>query len=228
VKSNLRNVDHAATSVILSTVRFRQNTFEGHTIGPVTSAIRTDRANRVVFGPDAATTGDNLIKTTGSVSLGKFIFENDTNNANTLNAVGNQWYVGGALTADSTTIRQRITKGTGVSGLVLVDHSSPKQTPSSPACSVPSGAWAGPAVAVDPEIESDVVDATLPAGIPDRTALQVAGPSPFRAGTDLQVDIAEAVRAATLRIYDVRGRLVRELVDQDVAPGRYRVHWDGP
>ena len=31
----------------------------------------------------------------------------------------------------------------------------------------------------------------------------------------------------TLRIFDLRGRLVRMLVDRDLSTGRYRFTWDG-
>jgi flagellar hook assembly protein FlgD len=37
---------------------------------------------------------------------------------------------------------------------------------------------------------------------------------------------AAAVRVR-LVIYDLRGRLVRTLIDEERGPGRYAVHWDG-
>jgi flagellar hook assembly protein FlgD len=35
------------------------------------------------------------------------------------------------------------------------------------------------------------------------------------------------VTRTTIKLYDVRGRLVRSLVDESVPPGRYQATWDG-
>jgi len=59
-----------------------------------------------------------------------------------------------------------------------------------------------------------------------RFALYPAGPSPFFTGTTLGFDLP---RPAPVRIavYDVRGRLVRVLIDRASRAGRHSVHWDG-
>jgi flagellar hook assembly protein FlgD len=48
--------------------------------------------------------------------------------------------------------------------------------------------------------------------------------------TNISFDIpgsAGASVATTIKIYDVSGRLVRELVKRAYSPGRYTVTWDG-
>jgi hypothetical protein len=51
-------------------------------------------------------------------------------------------------------------------------------------------------------------------------------PNPFTPSTRLAFDIAEH-GFATIGIFDVRGRLVRRLVEAPFAPGRYEQVWDG-
>jgi hypothetical protein len=51
-------------------------------------------------------------------------------------------------------------------------------------------------------------------------------PNPFNPRTTLHLEIYEA-GPARLDIYDLRGRLVAALLDEEVQPGRRRVDWDG-
>jgi len=51
-------------------------------------------------------------------------------------------------------------------------------------------------------------------------------PNPFNPTTTIGFDVADRVRA-TLRIYDVRGRQVRELMNESVPAGSHSVVWDG-
>jgi len=53
-----------------------------------------------------------------------------------------------------------------------------------------------------------------------------AAPNPFVSGTDIAYALPSATRAS-LRVYDVRGRLVRVLVDGTVPAGLHRARWDG-
>ncbi len=59
------------------------------------------------------------------------------------------------------------------------------------------------------------------------TRLYNASPNPFRDATAIQLDLAQATRGVSLRIYDIAGRVVRALDTDDVRSGRYRVTWDG-
>ncbi|MCK4546144.1 MAG: right-handed parallel beta-helix repeat-containing protein [Candidatus Eisenbacteria sp.] len=62
---------------------------------------------------------------------------------------------------------------------------------------------------------------------PTRLSLGENFPNPFNPGTTIGYDLPAPGGPVTLAIYDVRGRLVRTLVDQHVAPGRHEAYWDG-
>ncbi len=62
---------------------------------------------------------------------------------------------------------------------------------------------------------------------PRQTVLHQNVPNPFNPTTQIQFDLAQNGRVA-LRIYDVAGRLVRTLIDKDMAVGRgYKEVWNG-
>ncbi|MEO6462164.1 MAG: FG-GAP-like repeat-containing protein, partial [Candidatus Eisenbacteria bacterium] len=57
-------------------------------------------------------------------------------------------------------------------------------------------------------------------------------PNPARTGDHVSISYGvpgdgAATMRTTVRLYDVRGRLVRSLVDEAVPPGRYQATWDG-
>jgi flagellar hook assembly protein FlgD len=61
--------------------------------------------------------------------------------------------------------------------------------------------------------------------VPDATRLVGARPNPFNPATQLVYDLAAAARV-TLRVYDLRGRLVAEPVPARHQPaGRHAVDW---
>ncbi len=62
--------------------------------------------------------------------------------------------------------------------------------------------------------------------LPALTRLDGVHPNPFNPSTTVRFELARAGRAA-LRVYDLSGRLVRELVDGIVAAGPQAVAWDG-
>ncbi len=66
--------------------------------------------------------------------------------------------------------------------------------------------------------------------IPVTTRLRQNYPNPFNPSTTLSFEIPgiEGERCGvSLKIYDLRGRCVRTLVDTELPPGSYSVHWDG-
>ncbi|MGH7680364.1 MAG: S8 family serine peptidase [Candidatus Eiseniibacteriota bacterium] len=62
-------------------------------------------------------------------------------------------------------------------------------------------------------------------GAPERFALYPSAPNPVRAETVFRFDLP-AAGAATLRIFAVNGRLVREWRLGPLPAGRHRLHWD--
>ncbi|MDX2474842.1 MAG: S8 family serine peptidase [Candidatus Krumholzibacteria bacterium] len=62
--------------------------------------------------------------------------------------------------------------------------------------------------------------------IPRSLTLTGAVPNPFNPATDIHFSLP-ATAHTSLRVYDVSGRLVRTLVDRQLAPGAYSERWDG-
>ena len=65
--------------------------------------------------------------------------------------------------------------------------------------------------------------------MPLQFALDQNYPNPFNPSTSIRytVDSRQASAPITLRVYNIRGQLVRVLVDGEVEPGNYQVVWDG-
>jgi len=62
------------------------------------------------------------------------------------------------------------------------------------------------------------------AGMPFR--LEQSVPNPFRGSTMIAFALPERTRVE-LNVYDIAGRLMTTLVDEDLAPGRHEFRWDG-
>jgi hypothetical protein len=67
-----------------------------------------------------------------------------------------------------------------------------------------------------------------PSGVADAAYLltEKPAPNPFNARVCFGFELKAAQRVI-ITLYDVRGRLVRTLLDEEVAEGRTRVFWDG-
>jgi hypothetical protein len=70
--------------------------------------------------------------------------------------------------------------------------------------------------AIEPASESPV----------STSRLRGNAPNPFNPSTAIRIELARAGRTE-LRIYDVRGRLVRTLLDGPLVEGVHVTHWDG-
>jgi len=62
--------------------------------------------------------------------------------------------------------------------------------------------------------------------VPSAYSLKQNYPNPFNPVTSISYDIPEAA-TVTLRVYDLLGRDVRTLVNQQQAPGSYIAIWNG-
>ncbi len=83
---------------------------------------------------------------------------------------------------------------------------------------------AAPVAMATVELPLDVT--SVAASPPWRTALALATPNPFNPTTQLRFTVATAGQVR-LRIYDQRGRLVRNLVDAQLAEGEHIAAWNG-
>ena len=61
--------------------------------------------------------------------------------------------------------------------------------------------------------------------LPGEFALHPNYPNPFNPETIISYDLSEAVNVR-LEIYDLMGRMVNLLVNQNQNPGRYSVNWN--
>ena len=89
--------------------------------------------------------------------------------------------------------------------------------------------WVGSEVeaAIEAGLE-DLAATDAPAGARALTRLTAPAPNPFNPRTALAIDVPSGGDRVTLEIVDVRGRLVRRLLDgADLAAGRVPVVWDG-
>jgi len=75
-------------------------------------------------------------------------------------------------------------------------------------------------------VEEDVATAVNDGGVPTKFALHEAVPNPFNPQTTLSFSLPTASHVR-LAVYDVSGRLVATLLDEDRGPGRYEITWDG-
>ena len=70
-----------------------------------------------------------------------------------------------------------------------------------------------------------IAEAAL-AGLAEDFRLAQNYPNPFNGGTEIRYQIFSG-GVAKLRIFDIAGQIVATLVDRNLAPGDYRLSWDG-
>ena len=64
--------------------------------------------------------------------------------------------------------------------------------------------------------------------IPKTFELGQNHPNPFNPSTTINFTIPDMGKGiTTLRIYDIRGRVIRTLMNKELSPGNYSLHWDG-
>jgi len=68
----------------------------------------------------------------------------------------------------------------------------------------------------------------LSPNLPRAFSLSQNYPNPFNPSTTIDYSIPEGeAEQVQLLIYDLRGRLIRSLINEEKSPGSYSVHWDG-
>jgi Ca-activated chloride channel homolog len=77
----------------------------------------------------------------------------------------------------------------------------------------------------DPNDPHSAVDKSREKEIPAAFTLHQNYPNPFNAGTTISFELREAGHV-TIKVYDLLGRLVSVLVDQDRTSGAYQVKWN--
>lgn len=89
---------------------------------------------------------------------------------------------------------------------------------------IPHGAGTLPKFA--PEAESESIEGSNAAVLPDDFLLEQNFPNPFNPSTTIRFALPRAAEV-TLTIYNLRGQLLRTLLAGPLAAGRYTVTWDG-
>jgi hypothetical protein len=105
---------------------------------------------------------------------------------------------------------------------ILVQH-RPGTSPCVPAVQYEMGHPRPPGVAVPIAVPADQGG---PRPVPQRLVLGVAVPNPARGALNIPFALPK-VEQVRIVIYDVAGRLVRELADGAYPPGFHRATWDG-
>ena len=82
------------------------------------------------------------------------------------------------------------------------------------------GVWTVPWAQIDVSVEDDVR-----AELPESFSLEQNYPNPFNPTTTVTFSVPDQARVR-LTVYDVAGRKVATLTDQDYAPGVHRIVWD--
>ena len=81
--------------------------------------------------------------------------------------------------------------------------------------------YSGPVGPDEHESPEEPGDQTLPTAF----VVHQNYPNPFNPETEIRFEIPES-RRVIITIYNLLGQKVRELMDQDLLPGSYRVVWD--
>lgn len=220
-------------------IRFKHNALEALVSDTTLFALRTDDAVKTKLGPRTVSErGENRLKVATSDT--KFIFENDPNTGDVLDARDNFWYADTLLADDDPATIAKITARLAPTGynidfsghLDYDDLSVP----------LPSGCWLtapttgtgampgrrpitasgiAPPDGADPDGRSEVE-------VVEALVLGVPAPNPNRAGAALALSVpSHDIGRYVLEVYDVRGRRLWESRQDVRTAGRYRVEWNG-
>ncbi|NOZ55493.1 MAG: S8 family serine peptidase [Calditrichaeota bacterium] len=76
------------------------------------------------------------------------------------------------------------------------------------------------------DLKTSVENSAGQPGVPQQWQLSTAFPNPFNGATQFELAVPERAEV-TVQIVDLRGRVVRTLLDGVVSPGVHRLRWDG-
>lgn len=89
---------------------------------------------------------------------------------------------------------------------------------------ITSDSWDGKTI---PVTLTPITDDNDPDQIPVSNLLSQNYPNPFNPETRIPFSISQSAANVTLRVYNMKGQIIRTLLDQPSEPGNYQIVWDG-
>lgn len=201
-------------------VRFRSNQIDIASDPRAQFVVRSDDANKSVFGPSAVFKGNNKVIARGADN---FFVENDPDTLGTINARDNYWLRNGVAYADTASILSYCS--TDISDPARISVSGALPTEPQIGC-LPSGTQvAREEGTVDSDAAFGRGDASL--SWPTRTEIVGIQPNPGRNGTAIEFAAKDPATAVQIQVFDVAGRRVRVVFSGEAPRGVNRVSWDG-
>jgi len=148
----------------------------------------------------------------------------------TVDAYGNCTFPGGSVhqvlrlktdrhnTTGLNTYRSIVYQFLAKDGATLTVVPSDTNQPATGTISASSTSWFVPGAATSVE--------EIPGTVPSRFALEQNYPNPFNPSTTIQFAVA-GNSFVSLKVYNLLGQELSTLVSEQLAPGKYSVHWDG-
>ncbi len=186
---------------------------------------------RILFGVDGDVLGDQIERCLISGANGAnnqtnpdaFALEPDGLAASFLTYVTPPGSIGAVHVTDSSTAGQAIVLGFGFEA---VNRTTPSDT-----LTVTRGEFLAIMLEqLEPGVGIGDGGPSGDIGVPKAFALGQNYPNPFNPSTTIEFVVPEnreMVEHVVLKIYNLRGQLVKTLVDDERESGRYTIHWDG-
>ncbi|MDP8211076.1 MAG: C25 family cysteine peptidase [Candidatus Stygibacter australis] len=89
---------------------------------------------------------------------------------------------------------------------------------------ITSDSWDGKTI---PVTLYPITDNNDPDQIPVSNLLSQNYPNPFNPKTRIPFSISQSAENVTLRVYNMKGQIIRTLINQPSGPGNYQIVWDG-
>jgi hypothetical protein len=206
----------------------RENRIEAIQQDAAFFAVETNDAVKTKLGPVdvAADKGKNRLVVNQQQT--KFIYENDAQSADTLNARHTYWYLYASGAATLATVDSSITNRLAPSGYSInFANKFTSDDGQTPGCQAPSPSSLPRRIQI---AEGDETRALGPSGteVPFEFSLGSPYPNPGPNGMTLALAVpSDRTGTYVLEIFDVRGRMIMESRREIAAAGRYRIEWAG-